>query len=328
MPLDTPFDDKWTKSPFGVPEEAEIAALSPTHRYWRFEMGTGYSDSHASWQELEFHDATGDIAGTATITSSASTYLGGGVGALVDDDLTTNAGLCNFTNSGSRRIIDFDFGSVKTLEHLRLHDRGDSSGSLAESHTSRIVGVYFSDNGSDYTLFFVGYFTPASGAGWHTINAPAAAGVYASGANLWAGVYMSSVEDTANDGNFTIREMVYYEGAAPRISNGVAPVSNIQGSRHSGSLDVAEVFSGDAGRWNSFISKAPRGELLAHEMATATKIDRVDITSTEFPASSPEDFALVVGDGTTFVPVFSITGQTGWSSGETRSFDGSLTDQI
>ena len=292
----------------------------PGHRYWRFKFSTGHHDHFSSLQEMEFHDLSGDIASLATITSLASFNASSTVDKLTDGDLTTEPGLMNFNNSGAPRWVDFDFGTNKALHHLRVHDRADNGGAYSEGWTNRAIGVYYSDDGINYTLYFVGYHTPSVTPTWHTINTPEVAGVSADAANLWTGLYAQN--SVNGQGNYTIRELEYLSSAVVKVGASALPVSNIQSSRYNNlaSLDVSKVFSGSTARWNSEIATPQCVQLLAHEMATPMIIDQIKLTSTEYPNSMVQDFALVTGDGTTFVPLLEVTGEVGWTTGEVRSF--------
>ena len=298
---------------FGAPVAAE------SHRYWRFEFSSGIDTIYAGLQELEFYDAAGNITSAAAVTSAASfTPVSGGVAGLTDGDITTEPGLMLFTYAGARRLVDFDFGAAKSLDHLRVHDRADNGGIYSESGTSRSIGVYYSDDGVTYTLYFVGYFTPDPTGGWHIINAPHIAGVMAASANLWVGLYAQKAVD--GKGNYTIQELEYLAAAVVKVGASALPVTNLQTSQYSASYDVSKVFSGSTARWNSQNVTPQCAQLLIHEIATPTLIDQIKLTSTTYGNAMVEEFALVAGNGTTFVPLLEVTGQTGWTNGEVRTF--------
>lgn len=291
-------------------------------RFWRFEMSTGFSNPFTTLHEIEFYsDTVTNETANATVTTTSALQPGFDILWAVDGNITTeNPGSVVYDNDSVRRIIDFTFATAKTLHHFRRHDRADNASAYSISHTPAQISVYHSDDGVTWTLYFVGFDEATDPASWHSFDAPYVNGISTSNANLHCGLLLHT--SGSGDRWHDMRNIAFFSAGVEQIGIGSPPVTSRQSSRHAGSAtyDASNLFIAGTSRWVSMDAGGTAEQGVFFELATAAVIDRVDITATQYPTNNPKDFSLLVGDGKTFVPVFSVTGELTWGNGEVRSF--------
>jgi hypothetical protein len=184
-----------------------------------------------------------------------------------------------------------------------------------------MVKVSHSDDGVNYTPYFVGFDPATKPASWHTFNAPYVDGITANTPNSHCGIEIT----TSQSGNrwSGMRVNSYYAGGVEQVGPTAGAVASYETSTHTGSASfkASRLLVNDTNRWVSMDATGLALQGVFFEMATPAVIDRVDITSTQYNNNMPKDFSLLVGNGKTFVSALDRVGEPAWGTGELRQYN-------
>lgn len=269
------------------------ASGATPHRYWRLYITAG-SSNFTSIKELEFAQLGGaDLcAGGAAIKSTE--YGGLPASNAFDNDLTT---VWAPDGSALPQWIGYDFGAgnAKDIQVVRLLQR--DSGQYPSA-----FNVQYSDDGSSWTTAW-----SVSGLDYQDALRPFPDPVLSV-----AGKTLARLRVTAADGHaaFTTGDLNFYESGVDVTGNG---------KYFSGTAitDLANAFDADTATfaWGNTTA------IMGVEFSSARNITGFSTTCRNLTTQALRDGVLEASsDGMTWTALKTVTGETAWSLGETRTY--------
>jgi F5/8 type C domain len=282
-----------------------------THRYWRLYCTAGNGEPNLSLAEIQLRASLGgaDETGSGTASSSGGTAANG-----FDNNNTT---LVTTTSGAYPHWIAYDFGAgnEKDIVEIAINTRTQIRYSPTDFQ------LQWSDDNSAWTTLFTieGYGQwPTGQATFLAFNADRR---YTNGAanQVWR------VKTTAVDGGsvFGICELMLYDSSGTNQCTGGTAFSSTQGEGGGPNPSAFDgiVTGGDTNRWSSF---AVTNEWIGYKFAGAKSIITVGIVNRlTLQNQSPKDFTVQYWDGSAWQTAMTLTGITGWTSGQTRYFNAS-----
>lgn len=296
-----------------------------SHRYWRLYVTAVASGGYTSLVELEMYEGSEPLNVCSGGTASASSI---GFGWTPDNAFNgTISG--NGWHSGTNNLpttpewIAYDFGSgvTKDIQAIKIVGRGDGN---AVNQTAKDFQLQYSDDGSSWsTLFSVSGATNwGSYFGAQFFNssgryAPPPVGAGSSSKRAWR------VKATAVDGGlvFALSDLTMRTtpGGAD-VASGGTPFASL--STDGAAANAFDNPATDANSfWSSGSAVAGVGEWVGYLFAASTDLVEIAIRTRQSNGpQAPKDFTIDRWEVDHWVTVATYTGQTGWTSLETRTF--------
>lgn len=285
------------------------------HRYWRIyctaDQGNG-NENYCSIGTIELHTSIGGAAITGG-TASADSTLGAFAASNAFD-----AGATTMWISGSGAYphwIAYDYGAGNEKDIVEFAILGRTDNVLYAYQSPRDFQLQYSNDGSDWSTLYTITGTPGL-----TIQRTFSADTrYDSGAagEIWR-IYCTAV---GGGSTFALHEveMRATAGGADQCTGGTVHASSTFQAQNgelafdSGTLSTS---------WWACHTYSPTPGWLAYHFASAVNIKEIALTArTSFENQAPVDFLIQRWDGSGWVTVRTVTGSSGWTSGETRLFD-------
>lgn len=282
------------------------------HRYWRIYCTEGQSTAHFDIKEIELRTSIGGADVTGSGTASASSESGGYEASKAFDN---DAGTTWYTPASNLPAwIKYDFGSGNDQDIVEFALTPWSNTEMA----TRFKLQWSDDDSAWTTLYDVHHTEWFNGlVAFSANNNPEQSG---------NGTYWR-VKATAVDGSsvFGLSELEMFTGAVSlnRCTGGAGFGSTQEeiGGPPSDAFDTIKADSGVGSYWSAL---RVTDQWIGYRFASAETITIIGITARHtYQNQSPKDFTLQYWDGSAYQTAFTITGQTGWTSGETRYFNSS-----
>jgi hypothetical protein len=289
-------------------------------RYWRIvgvglDGGDSVTRSLTSIAEIEMASTPGgaNIAGSATWTASSTNGSGGALGDI-KDGITATLGNYHAHNTASSEWWKGDFGSAVTVREIRLYPRVSFP-----QQTPTVVSVQASaDNSTWFTLALWQASTP-----WGTSVQTITVGSTAlptgkANARLW-GLDITESNNASNVG-FAELEFATSSGGTDLCTGGLG--------WHQRALDSTtyigqELFDNDnSSLWNAPWLGVYDTCRVGYLFATAPNPTHCRVRArASFMTDSPKTFKIVWSDdGLTWNTTDTVTGATGWTASEQRTY--------
>jgi hypothetical protein len=280
------------------------------HRYWRLYCTAGNGEPNLSLAEIQLRASLGGADETGSGTASSS----GGTAANGFDN--SNSTLVTTTSGAYPHWIAYDFGAggEKAITEIAINCRTQIR------YAPTDFQLQHSDDDSNWTTLFTvkGYGEwPSGQATFVTFNADR---IYDNGVSgqFWR------LRSTAVDGGTSLglcELMLYDSSGINQCTGGMAFSSTqLEGGGPTPNAFDGIVTGGDMNRWAGFSV----AEWIGYKFAGAKSIITVGIVArTTFQSMSPKNFVIEYWDGSAYQTAMTLTGITGWTSGQTRYFNAS-----
>lgn len=281
------------------------------HRYWRVHCTVGNGEPNFSVGEIELRTS---ISG-ADQTGSGTPTLSSGTTATSAFD-NNNSTLATTTSGTFPHWIKYDFGAGndKDIVELTMFPRSQVR------YMPTTFTLDYSDNDSTWTTLysFDGYGEWGILVTANVFNVTRLPTDGASG-TFWR--VNCTVADGA--GFFSVGEIrMYSAGSATNECTGGLAFSQTQLDTGGPASFAFNELSGSSSldRWSSFTLPAWVG----YKFASAKTIDVIGITArVTGQTAAPRTFTVQYWNGSSFTTAMTLTGITGWTSGQTRYFNAS-----
>lgn len=279
------------------------------HRYWRLYVGKTYGHGDTNVAEIELRESLGgaDVTGSGTPTAS-STWGGLPVTNAFDNSGSTIWGSSGGGFGGHWVSYDFGAGNGKDIVEFTWQTRSDGFTSQAPLD----LKLQWSDDNSTWTdKLKVESIVPWTAGQTRTFNANDYS-TQNGDRTFWR------LNITADNGSnaVSMAELQFRTsvGGANQATGGKGFVSVVYDSP----VSAGNLFDGSTS--TAWASSSASG-IAGYRWASAKDIAEIAITSRpSFPTQAPKDFTVEYWNGSSFVTAMTVTGSSGWSSGETRSF--------
>lgn len=296
---------------------------SVTAQRWRIlgsETQAALGSNTMTFAELDFLNATGDVVSTsgATITES-NTWGGGETGAsLFDGDATTDWA----TPRGAAvedEWVECDFGTSVTIAGCILTAR-DDAGDVGGIPTDWKLQYW--DGAS-----WIDYITIVDLPGWFTAGAGLGSQMrFFKNGRTWR----LRVTETEH-GDFLGLDGVEFRSASgvsethgTGVADPYAHATNHWGAPTVSTESAGYAFDGDsATHWGCNMALSGNQADLFYSFSSFKDVAELFLDSRSgSPTHAPRDFTLAYSDdgGGTFTTVLTVTGESAWSDGETRTY--------
>lgn len=290
------------------------SAAAAGHRYWRLSFTAVQSDTELAIADVELRTAAGGADVTGSGTATAQNAIAGTSAAGAFD----NSAVAWWGAPNPNHWLKYDFGSGNAKDIVEFTIAANSMpGRAPKSWT-----VEWSDDDSAWTT----WATYTSVTGWaagqrRTFNASGetTTPTVASACRYWR-IVVTAV-DGGSENSFA--EMAW------RTSAGGANQTGGAGSSLDGSIapfsgqEAAKAYDGSASTWWGTILAGAPWHLYDFSAGVTKAITEVAITARNDASynRAPKDFLIQRSeDGVGWATTLTVTGSTGWASGETRTF--------
>lgn len=281
------------------------------HRYWRIYITQkGTDPTFCNVSEIELRSSIGGADQTGSGTASASSFQGGGFEAskAVDNNTST---LWAFT-AAINQWFKYDFGSGNDTDVVEVSLRAGGTG----TQMWRGWELQYSDDDSSWTsLFTIEIDAVWSNNETRTFSASAGPSVGAANKTLWR---IRSTASSDGLGFLGVSEISMRTsiGGADECSGGTAYLTN-----EAATATASNAFDDN----NTSIATTASSLLpqwIGYKFAAAKDIVEITIRSRadSFYGQAPKDFTVEYWDGSAYQVAYTGTGETGWTSGQTRTF--------
>jgi hypothetical protein len=277
------------------------------HRYWRIYITSNTSGGpHLDCSEIEMRTSVGGADQCTGGTASASSEVGGFEASKAFDNSTGTTWYTPSSNLPAWVKYDFGSGNDKDIVEVALT-------CWSPNEHPRDWSLQYSDDNSTWTTLFAATSLTA----WSANETRAFSFQNPVSAYRYWGLSISAM-DGGSAVTIADLELRTSAGGVDQTGSGTASASNSAfGHGASGAFDGTS-----ATDW----SISGTGNWLAYDFgAGVTKaIVEIAIAADANPVNSPKDFKLMLSpDGLAWYPVWTITGITGWTSGQRRTFNSS-----
>lgn len=305
----------------------EIAVGVGTHRYWRIYIPPRGVSGVQSILQLEMYESQFGPNVCTGGTPSASSTLSGTYpasdafdGNLGDTGSSTLTSLWVSQSGTTEEWLAYDFGAGNDKEIVAIGMFGRIGSFIGQVPTG--FSIEYSDDGSTWSEAWSESGLSWSGFEFKRLVNPAYVEPGYSGSPHGAHPYWRFYSMAAdNDDAVALAEFQFRAtpGGVDQATGGTPSASSVW----SGALGVANAFDDDPGSlWSA--ANNSYAAWLAYEFAAGTETAQVAITArTDVAANtSPGEFAIQWSDdGVLWTTAWAEVGETGWSLGETRTYD-------
>lgn len=300
------------------------------HRYWRLYITAVNANQYVGVSEIELFDATyADVTtGLAAANVTHSSRLGSAYNGsnVIDDDFTTlwHTNGATVPSVANPEWVKIDLGAGNDKDVIALSIKGRITGeAYVPEQCPKDFKLQYSDDGATWSDLFsvtgqTGWgvigerrFFNASGSTEMVPPPPPSAAVGTASKRFWR------VRTTAVDGDlnaFGLQDIEFHTtvGGAQAATGGTAYAANTYSGLPSYAFDsgTTEWIGADTKEWIGYLFPA----------ATEVVELKIKAGNTE-PDQSPKDFVVEYLDGAgVFQTAHSVTGSSGWTSNEVRTF--------
>jgi hypothetical protein len=276
------------------------------HRYWRIYITYVTGSPHHSITDIQFRTS---IGGANVATGGAPVYsnqTSGFEASKAFDGSTSTSWYANQSSFPLPQWIGYDFGAGNAKDIVEFTIQ-----CWNPSETPSCFELQYSDDAVSWTRSIL----VESELGWSTnqIRAYSANTGPATGGNKTFWRIRASALDGQGQFGFAEMQMMTTAGGSTVTTGGTAYAScALEGT-------AATVFNSNVNdHWNG----ARNSDWIGYKFASATDIVQIKITARNdsFYGQSPKDFVVEYWDGSQYVTAWTVTGSSGWASGETRTF--------
>jgi hypothetical protein len=284
--------------------------IMAAHRHWRLYCRANNSETQIiNIRELEFRESIGGADNTSGGTASASSETAFGLGPA--SAAFNNTGSDNWQSHNSQSLpqwIKYDYGSGNAKDNVEMRI-------TCGSPTLHPVSwdLQYSDDNSNWTTLFsqeneTGWANAGDQKTFSSGDSPTA-----NGANTFWRVRVTDSESgsATQIARLQLREI---GGGSDVCTGGKAFASTATNHPADNAFDGLSSTG-----WNPSTGKVG---WVGYRFSSEKTIVQIAISAPESPfqASAPKDFVLEYWDGSAYQTALTVTGQTGWTSGETRYF--------
>jgi hypothetical protein len=283
------------------------------HRYWRINVSAVNASTLVGLVKVSLYETSFTDVATGG-TASASSTGEGSAANLLDTSNTSN-----WVSSGALPQwwkVDLGSGNDKDITFVKLVGRRD--GAWASDQCPKDFSLQYSDDNSSWTTLF----SVTGSTGW-TDNGEAR---YFNSSGLYdpppppgtASKQFWRVKSTAVDGGAFLGML---EVAFKLADDSVQRTGGTAYVKHEQEGTAANLFDGVATGTTSYYADGAPTAWAGYRYAGAKDIVKVSITAREtYQNQAPKDFTVEYWDGSAYQVAYTGTGETGWTSGQTRTF--------
>lgn len=284
------------------------------HRYWRVYITAAIGVPHLDISEIEFRASIGGADQCAGGTAIYSGQTSGFEASKAFDNTTSTTWYVNQSSFPLPQWIGYDFGAGNGKDIVEFALTCWSSNEMAKDFQ-----LQYSDDGSTWLTLY-----DRAGESWTTGQTKAFSTSNGPTANGYKSFWR--VRSTAVDGGSIVGlselRMMASAGGANLCTGGTAWASSQQESGG----PPSEAFDGIAAdsALGSYWSGISVAEWIGYQFPGAVDIQHIQIVArVTYQNQSPSSFVLEYWDGSAYQTAMSLTGITGWTSGQTRYFNSS-----
>lgn len=283
------------------------------HRYWRLLFSLSNDATYLEVGEAAFRATSGGTNQASGGTPSASTEYSGSYTAAkaFDSSTSTNWSTTAGTTVGS--WLKYDFGSAVTVLQIAI-----TTPTSGPSTAPKTWDVQYSDDNSSWTTAW----SVTNQTGWRTAQTrvftdPAAAP--GGGAHYHWRLLFTAIGSTSGYYEFAEVEMRSTAGGSDRTGSGLGFA--VSSTDFDATLVAANAFDNNTATSWCTATSFQSGAWLQYVFNTAPAIAAVTLRADTSPQYAPGGFDIQYSDdGVSWTTAWSVTGQTGWTSGQTRTF--------
>lgn len=284
------------------------------HRYWRVYITAINGGTSASIAELEMRESIGgsDVTGSGTATAS-SQFSGTFVPSRAFDNNTSTAWASLDFSTPQWLKYDFGSGSAKDIVELAITRRPQ----IDQAPVTWTLD-YSDDDSTWTTLYRIG-----GEADWNSTVRTFSASSYpdVSGENQ----YFWRLRSTAVDGGTCVAMAelrMYTNPLGANECTGGTPYSSSIFEAGGPDYEAFDGVGNDGITAGSYWAGMTTAEWIGYKFASAKAITTIAVVArTTFQNQAPKDFLLEYWNGSSYTTAMTISGITGWTTGQTRWFN-------
>lgn len=301
------------------------------HRYWRLYVTAVQAGYYVGLSEIELFDATYADVTSSAMAITTSTSLGAGyVGSNAFNDTASDQWISSgltAPSAGTPEWIQIDLGAGNAKDVIAMSLRGRYDGqSWVPEQCPKTFKLKYSDDGSAWSdlisvtnlsawISWNGERRFFDAGGEMAVPPPPSIAVGTASRQFWR-VRATATGSIHNTGVSNIA-FATTNGGADTTTGGTSAESNGYTSfgGHGSAFDSTNSMwtAGDTHSWVGYLHPAP--------------VDAVECRITahgDSPSVTPKDFVIEYWDGSAFVETLSVTGETGWTSLQQRTYTWAL----
>lgn len=287
------------------------------HRYWRIYITASAASGYVSIMELQLRTSIGGSNVATGGTASASSTGFGWSASNAFNGSTASPGWHSGTNAlpGTPEWLKYDLGSGNDKDVIEFAI--SARGSNPEQNPRDFQLQYSDDNSAWTTLYTIGGETSWDSSGTYIAysadDRPDDPGV---NGRFWR------LRSTAVDGGTVLalaELLMFVSGSATNQCTGGSAYSSSYKEGHDD-----EAFDGTLAdtEFGNYWASQVVASWVGYKFPTAKTINRIGISARiNHQDQSPKDFVVEYWDGSAYQTAMTLTGITGWTSGQLRYFD-------